>query len=418
METVYRDYAPKGVQFFYLYKALTHPELHGYVKPISLEERLAHIKEAKRTLGTEIPWLADTMSNDLKHAIGNAPNSEFVIDPDGKIIVSRVWSRPSELRNDLAGLVGPVEKPTTVADLNLAVAEPPKPAPTGIVERVKMPSRMRGLVTDPRESRHPYYVKLRAEGDREFLRDGKGQMYLGFFLDPIYGVHWNNLVAPVKYEFFPGDGVVIDPAEGSGPELEVEADADPLEFLLNVDRGDSTEPVRMAFHYFACTDKMCIPVTQEYMVHWEADPDGGTPNRNRQGMRGRPRGAGGGRPGMDPGRMANRMMRADADGDGKISKQEAPEQMLRRFDRMDSDSDGYISRAEIEAGMQRARGGAGSMAARMMQSDADGDGKLSREEVPERMRERFDQMDADGDGFITQAELEAFTPGVGGNRRP
>ena len=33
----------------------------------------------------------------------------------------------------------------------------------------------------------------------------------------------------------------------------------------------------MSFRYFACTDKMCIPVKQEYLIHWEADPDGGVP---------------------------------------------------------------------------------------------------------------------------------------------
>lgn len=41
------------------------------------------------------------------------------------------------------------------------------------------------------------------------------------------------------------------------------------------------------------------------------------------------------------------------------------------------------------------------------QNDADGDGKLSREEAPERMRENFDEIDTNQDGFIDAAELEA-----------
>ena len=44
----------------------------------------------------------------------------------------------------------------------------------------------------------------------------------------------------------------------------------------------------------------------------------------------------------------------------------------------------------------------------MMENDADGDGKLSREELPERMQQRFDRMDSDGDGFIDQNDIETM----------
>jgi len=35
------DYAPKGVKFYYMYKALAHPELDGYVNPFTLKIRHA-----------------------------------------------------------------------------------------------------------------------------------------------------------------------------------------------------------------------------------------------------------------------------------------------------------------------------------------------------------------------------------------
>ena len=108
METVYEDYSPKGVKFLYIYKALAHPELNGYVKPFTLDERLMHVKEAQRTLGSKITWIADSMSNDIKHALGNRENSEFVIDPDGKIVRMRSWSNPEQLRKDLTELEIPV----------------------------------------------------------------------------------------------------------------------------------------------------------------------------------------------------------------------------------------------------------------------------------------------------------------------
>ena len=71
METLERDYTPEGVQFFYLYKQLAHPELDHYVDPYTLEERLMHVAQAERQLGSRIPWLADAMTNELKHALGD-----------------------------------------------------------------------------------------------------------------------------------------------------------------------------------------------------------------------------------------------------------------------------------------------------------------------------------------------------------
>ena len=100
------------MKFYYIYKALAHPGLNGYVTPYTLEERLMQIQEAKRTLGSRIPWISDTMSNDLKHALGDASNPEFIIDPDGRLANKRMWSDPEGLREDLARLVGPVENPT------------------------------------------------------------------------------------------------------------------------------------------------------------------------------------------------------------------------------------------------------------------------------------------------------------------
>ena len=81
---MYRDYAPKGVKFYYLYKTLAHPGMSGYVAPFTLAERLMHVEQAEVQLGSRIPWIADAMTNELKHALGDMPNSEFISDPDGR----------------------------------------------------------------------------------------------------------------------------------------------------------------------------------------------------------------------------------------------------------------------------------------------------------------------------------------------
>ncbi|HUQ68169.1 MAG TPA: hypothetical protein VM165_01525 [Planctomycetaceae bacterium] len=62
-------------------------------------------------------------------------------------------------------------------------------------------------------------------------------------------------------------------------------------------------------------------------------------------------GPGGGGPGGGGPRPD--IMESDKDGDGKVSKEEAPEQMAQFFDRMDANSDGFIDADEAEAARQR-----------------------------------------------------------------
>ncbi len=83
-----------------------------------------HVAEAKRRLGTSVNWLADTMDNAFHDAMGQTPNSEIVIDPEGFVVVARTWSDPEQLRRDLEGFVGPANHHTTIAELDLP-AQPP-----------------------------------------------------------------------------------------------------------------------------------------------------------------------------------------------------------------------------------------------------------------------------------------------------
>ena len=169
-----RDFSRKDVKFFYIYKALAHPEQNGYITPFDLKERLMHVTEAKNKLGTQVTWICDTMDNDLKHALGNAPNSEFIIDPKGKIVAARQWSSPSSLRKDLETFVGKVEKPTTIREIGMKPLQPPKKSKTGIVKRIQTSGRMFPVIVKPvsTNDNEPYYVKLRAEADSKLLQSG------------------------------------------------------------------------------------------------------------------------------------------------------------------------------------------------------------------------------------------------------
>jgi len=276
---VYRDYSPKGVKFYYIYKALAHPETNGYITPFSLQERLMHVQEAKRTLGSEITWLCDAMSNDLKNSLAYAPNSEFLLDPECRIARRRAWSDPQELRKDLIELVGPVENPT--ADVPLGKVQAPTAAPTGVVPRVELPARMRPLRVEPKESKTPFYAKLRVEVEQEFTQTGKGKFCITFFMDPLYHVHWNNLAAPLRFELKVPDGATVSATSAEAPKVKEDSDSDPREFLLEIDKGTAAEPIELTVKYFACGDDFCLPVTQQYAIHLEVDRDGGGRYRPR-----------------------------------------------------------------------------------------------------------------------------------------
>ncbi len=359
METIERDYTPKGVRFYYVYKALAHPEHNRYVAPVTLEERLMHVKEAERTLGSRVQWLCDTMSNDLSAALGGARNAELLLDSEARVVARRGWSDPDELRKDLEKLVGRVKKPTQLADLDMKVQPPPPVVATGIVPRLEVPSRsMRALVVEARtgDSEIPFYAKLRAEADADFFQTGEGQLYLGFHLDPLYRVHWNNEVDPLRWEIEVPAGVSVTPSSGSGPEVEAKADADPREFLVELD-GASTEPLKLDVFYYACDDAntFCVPAKQSYLIALERDRFGGTTfRRSRPG--GTSRFAGG--QGRDPAERSRMMLeRFDADGDGKLSKDEAPPPMQERFDSLDTDGDGFLTPKEMAAMRGPFRGG-------------------------------------------------------------
>ncbi len=360
LETVYRDYAPRGVRFFYVYKSLAHPGTNGYVTPYNLQERLLHIAEAKRRLGTEVRWLCDSMDNALKHALGDRPNSEFILDPAGRIVVARQWSNPAQLRRDLERLVGPVERPTRVSDLNMALPPPATRPPSGVVPPLRISGRAVPVQVQPgADSDEPYYVKLRAElvGD---------QLYLGFYLDPLYQVHWNNEAPAPQFEIAAPPGVQVDPDRGTGPVVEAQADIDPREFLIDL-RGGSAEPLRVTLRYFACDDAetFCKPMTQTFSVFLTADKDGGRRRAVRGDMTAIRRSAAAGRSGAPPssGRTpdlvrAEQMLRRfplfrilDRNGDGQLSTEEIDGAPMA-LQRMDRNRDGRIEPGELRPGAE------------------------------------------------------------------
>ena len=370
VEAIAKDYGPKGVQFFYLYKTLAHPENHGLIQPYTIEERLAQVDMARKRLGTQVPWLTDTMENEIWAALGNRPNPHLVLDGEGKVITYAQWAEGPALRQALVEAIGPVDSPTTSQSLNLPQIEYVTTPASGVVEPIRRTDILTPIVARPNlESvkETPFYVKLRAEASSELVQGGSGELYIGFRLDPVHEVHWNNLVEPVAWEVTLPEGTTMSPAKANAPKVEAATDIDPREFMVNVTDWSPGTSIPITVKYFACSEKegWCKPVTQTYdlvlqrdrsagSVHGRSFRRGGGQEAGRGGRGGR-----GGRAGRQGGQMSN-LAQMDRNGDGKISKDEAPQRMQQRFDRFDTNGDGFIDSDEMEAlrnRMQRGRGG-------------------------------------------------------------
>ena len=125
-------------------------------------------------------------------------------------------------------------------------------------------------------------------------------------------------------------------------------------------------------------------------------------------------------------RLAGQFRRADADGNGMLSRAEAERAasvLAKQFDAIDANRDGQISPEEIRAfrragrGERRASGGArGAQAGAKFElyfarADSDGDGALSRAEAERglpRVAKKFERIDRDGDGRLTREEMQAW----------
>jgi hypothetical protein len=109
------------------------------------------------------------------------------------------------------------------------------------------------------------------------------------------------------------------------------------------------------------------------------------------------------------GGMLDRLLAADANRDGAITRAEARAAREQGFRRLDANNDGFISAEEREqmaaaaAAKGRGKGGGGGGGG---QADANGDGKISRDEFLASPMPGFDRLDANNNDVVDASEIE------------
>ncbi len=344
IEAMAKDFKPKHVGFFYIYRFLTHPENNGYVQPFNQLERARQVQHSQDLLKTETDWLYDTMENQTAEALApENTKSVFLFSKSGEELYSGTLEEMESLRNALENIAGPSDTKTDPDQFpapRIAAVNPMKPL---VLDRIHFdPENEHYLPLDivPKESQTPYYAKLRAEASQELLQTGNGRLYLGFNLDPLYRMEWNNEESALKYEIRPMKGVVA-PSVKSAPIIsEYATDTDPREFILSARQLDTTQPIMLRVQYsvYSPALKRSANIQQQYIINLRPDPFGGKayrrqlPYKDTPLQRNQPSTA-----------IPYQLRQYDANGDGKLTRGEVTGSLWSKFPEIDSNHDGYLS---------------------------------------------------------------------------
>ncbi len=385
VEAMAADYTEKGVQFFYFYKSLRHPELNGYVQAQNMKERFLQLETARKKLGNKVPWIADTLDDSMRIGLNAGPNSLYLISPEGEIIAGSDRIEGNRFREVLDSVVGPVENPTPVGDLDLPrVARQSNNVNEESDIGVFRPQGLTIVAISPSHPEETYYVKLRAEADRDLLRTGTGRLFLGFYPDPIHDAHWNNLVDPMKFVLELPEGVKANPTTATAKKGVGDSDVQPRQFWVEIEGANPSDELQLALHYYGCTPDMCMAMTHEYTIRLEDETRGSRTFGMNRGPRGQAQAQG--RGGQRGGNQARQR------GGNRAVPRAARDRDVDRFTQMDNDGDGTVDLEDILAMEKQRRGDDFS---------------------EERAQRIFDYFDTDQNGLISKEESEKPPVGRG-----
>lgn len=119
----------------------------------------------------------------------------------------------------------------------------------------------------------------------------------------------------------------------------------------------------------------------------------------------------------DGGRMLEQLEKADANGDGAVSRQEFTSFRAAQFTRMDRNGDGFITDTDIPRFVQNRLPPEMSGDNMRATFDANKDGKVSQSEFVNGPSLVFDRTDTNGDGAVARTELEAARAALAARRQ-
>ncbi|MBI2358887.1 MAG: hypothetical protein HYV04_08280 [Deltaproteobacteria bacterium] len=93
LEPMASKFAPKGVQFVFLYTHEAHPG-ENYPAHRSFEQKLAHARAFKERLKIERPILVDDLVGTAHKLYGSLPNMTYLIGRGGKVMFRADWTDP------------------------------------------------------------------------------------------------------------------------------------------------------------------------------------------------------------------------------------------------------------------------------------------------------------------------------------
>ncbi len=349
IEALANDYASASVRFVYLYRALTHPENNGYIEPFNPLERARQAQLAHSLLKTRPDWFCDGMDNAVLSDLTAAhpTHNVLICDARAEEYFTGKVSEEILIRKALADLVGPAPTQTTASRYPSPRIPAKELAPPNLFDRIHFnPTKeiFSALKTEPQHSAEPCYAKLRAEADEKLLESGNGRLYLGFHLDPLYKMQWDDRAEAPSYRLVTSTGIV-SPSVDSAEEIRIEEyDNEPREFMVTARQLDLSKPLMLQVSYTVCApdQNKSIPVTQRYIIHLETDPVAGAAFRRQI-------------PHTDPKRTKRRyfmpgaLRSLDSNGDGRLSRGELSGNLWSRFPEIDTDHDGYLSAQEYNA---------------------------------------------------------------------
>jgi Ca2+-binding EF-hand superfamily protein len=109
---------------------------------------------------------------------------------------------------------------------------------------------------------------------------------------------------------------------------------------------------------------------------------------------------------QDGARMIEQLEKADANGDGAISRPEFTAYRATQFSRLDRSQDGFLTDSDIPGFVQKRLPPEMSIDSLKAAFDANGDGKLSQAEFVNGPTAAFDRVDTNHDDTVTRQELD------------